>query len=477
MPNIRINKGYNFAGYKFGGAWATSLVCHTGGSNSSFRESGTYGGASLITSANAVSVITNKGNDQYEIKAISGFEIEVERNQVRFQDRVLDSASGGTTVRQMFEQGLPDGHVVLYPRLRVTSPKGSSRPIAKIVSAVKSGSATATITTDGPHGLVVGSYISVRGIRDQTNFAATSSVAVASVVNATSFTVAFGASATATSYGGSIYIENGGAGAIGIAGQAVQSIAIDALGIITVIGNTTWSGITVGEYVNLHGCRNATNGADMGIDGAYELIDLNAATIKLRAIKDYANTIVLDGNGNPLSPTLSVTSTTNCGGTVMMRTTARIHDLKLEQYNYDTVKIWGQGEQTIDKALPVTVPYTLSTYAVPYPSQNMYTLTTAATTNATSVKTAAANITAITYNNMSASVQYIKLYNKASAPTVGTDIPVMTIPVPANSFYVQELGIMGLRFSTGLAFAITGAQADTDTTAIAAGSKLVLQYV
>ena len=107
----------------------------------------------------------------------------------------------------------------------------------------------------------------------------------------------------------------------------------------------------------------------------------------------------------------------------------------------------------------------------------MYTLTTAATTNATSVRTAAASITAITYNNMSASVQYIKLYNKASAPTVGTDIPVMTIPVPANSFYVQELGIMGLRFSVGLAFAITGAQADTDTTVITAGSKLVLQFV
>ena len=39
----------------------------------------------------------------------------------------------------------------------------------------------------------------------------------------------------------------------------------------------------------------------------------------------------------------------------------------------------------------------------------MYTLTTAATTNATSVKTTAASVTAITYNNMSASVQYIKI--------------------------------------------------------------------
>lgn len=477
IPNIRINQGHNFAGYKFGGTSAGAVVCHTGGSNSAFRESGTYGGASTVTSNSSSSNINSKGNGQYEIKAYTGFEIEVERNQVRFQDRALDNAGGYTTVRQMFEQGIPEGHVTLYPRLRVTSPKSSSRPVAKIVSAVKSASMTATITTDVPHGLNVGAYISIRGIRDQTNFTSATGQIVASVPTPTTLTVVFGANTTATSYGGSVLVENGGTFATGLSSQAVQSIAIDALGIITVVGNATWTGLTVGEYVNLYGCRNATNGADMGVDGVYELMDLNTTTFKLRAIKDYAGNAVLDGNGNALSPALSVTGTTNCGGMVMMRTTARIHDLKLEQYNYDITKIWGQGENSLDKALPVTIPSTTGTYPIPYTAQSMHSLTTAATTNATSVKTAAASLTAITYTNMSASAHYIKFYNKASAPTVGTDIPVMTIPVPANSFYSQEFGMMGLRFGTGLAYAITGAQADNDTTAITAGSKVVIQYV
>lgn len=33
-------------------------------------------------------------------------------------------------------------------------------------------------------------------------------------------------------------------------------------------------------------------------------------------------------------------------------------------------------------------------------------------------------------SNINAAARYLKLYNKASAPTVGTDTPVLTIPLP-----------------------------------------------
>jgi hypothetical protein len=42
-----------------------------------------------------------------------------------------------------------------------------TRPVAKIISAVKSGSTTATLTLDRAHGLAVGALITVYGIRDQ----------------------------------------------------------------------------------------------------------------------------------------------------------------------------------------------------------------------------------------------------------------------------------------------------------------------
>jgi hypothetical protein len=73
----------------------------------------------------------------------------------------------------------------------------------------------------------------------------------------------------------------------------------------------------------------------------------------------------------------------------------------------------------------------------------------------------------------------VKLYNKATAPTVGTDVPAMIIPVPAAVAGVPgvatlPVGFNGFRFALGLGLAITGAVADNDTTAVAAGQVKVI---
>jgi hypothetical protein len=92
----------------------------------------------------------------------------------------------------------------------------------------------------------------------------------------------------------------------------------------------------------------------------------------------------------------------------------------------------------------------------------------AATTNATSLKAAAGNIAAIDLFNVAAYMVFLKLYNKASAPTVGTDTPVWTIPIPASGGFSIDFS-QGEYFSTGIAFAITKLQADSDTTVLVAG--------
>lgn len=108
-----------------------------------------------------------------------------------------------------------------------------------------------------------------------------------------------------------------------------------------------------------------------------------------------------------------------------------------------------------------------------------HNLNAAATTNATSVKTSAASLYSIFATNTGAAIRYLKLYNKASAPTVGTDAPVLTIPIPAGGFVNPPLGAMGIRFATGLAYAITTGAADTDTAAVSAANevKVKLDYV
>ena len=105
-------------------------------------------------------------------------------------------------------------------------------------------------------------------------------------------------------------------------------------------------------------------------------------------------------------------------------------------------------------------------------------LVSAATTNATSVKTSAGQLYNVqAFNTNTTSPRYLKLYNLAAAPTVGTSVPVATFLIPPNySGFVIEVS-NGIAFATGIAFAITGGMADTDSTAIAAAEVVVnLQY-
>ena len=72
------------------------------------------------------------------------------------------------------------------------------------------------------------------------------------------------------------------------------------------------------------------------------------------------------------------------------------------------------------------------------------------------------------YNN-AAAARYVKLYNKAVAPTVGTDVPLITLGVPASSAANLMIpnsgggqqGIGG--FDSGIGIGATTGVADADT--------------
>jgi len=93
----------------------------------------------------------------------------------------------------------------------------------------------------------------------------------------------------------------------------------------------------------------------------------------------------------------------------------------------------------------------------------------AATTNATLVRNSACRLYKIRGFNASAATKFMKLYNKATAPTVGTDTPVATLGLKAGEPFDIDFVPTGLSFATGLGYALTGAAADNDTTALAAG--------
>jgi hypothetical protein len=97
-----------------------------------------------------------------------------------------------------------------------------------------------------------------------------------------------------------------------------------------------------------------------------------------------------------------------------------------------------------------------------------YNFISLATTNAASIKGSAGQVYGYKLYNRGGAEVTVKLYNKATSPTVGTDIPT-------NLFVLQPsgganlIGPVGIEFTTGIGMAITKGIIHSDTTAVASG--------
>lgn len=106
-----------------------------------------------------------------------------------------------------------------------------------------------------------------------------------------------------------------------------------------------------------------------------------------------------------------------------------------------------------------------------------YNLVTTASTNAAIVKSTAGTLYEITVSNVTATPAFVKIYNKATAPTVGTDTPVLTIPVAASTTVPIQFGALGKRLSAGIGIAVTAAALATDVAVTVAGIQINANYV
>lgn len=102
------------------------------------------------------------------------------------------------------------------------------------------------------------------------------------------------------------------------------------------------------------------------------------------------------------------------------------------------------------------------------PATTVATVESAATTNATSTKGTPGTLYGFSLCNKSAAAVYFKFYNKASAPTVGTDVVFFKIMIPTLACRDRSFPL-GSNFTLGIAYAITGLEVNSDTTAVAAG--------
>jgi hypothetical protein len=111
-----------------------------------------------------------------------------------------------------------------------------------------------------------------------------------------------------------------------------------------------------------------------------------------------------------------------------------------------------------------------------YIGRSMSHTVSAASTNSTSVSSVGGNVWGVQAFNINAGPRYLKLYDKATAPTVGTDTPVKTLAIPGDA--IKGNGLIydpphGIYFANGIAFALTTGIADNDTGAVAASELLI----
>lgn len=132
-----------------------------------------------------------------------------------------------------------------------------------------------------------------------------------------------------------------------------------------------------------------------------------------------------------------------------------------------------QNDAPVSPTNPLSTAPTVS--ATSGPSFSKHKLIALNTTNPNLVKAGAARLIGGQIYNVSAAIKFFKLYDKATAPTIGTDTPILTIPIPAASSIPLEgiMTIYGLAFTLGLGYGLTGAAADADTTALTAGDVIV----
>lgn len=76
-------------------------------------------------------------------------------------------------------------------------------------------------------------------------------------------------------------------------------------------------------------------------------------------------------------------------------------------------------------------------------------------------------------SNVNAAVRYLKVYDKATAPTVGTDVPKYTILLPIGGVGILHLPMQGSEFINGIAIALTVEATVAGTTGVSASEHVV----
>lgn len=422
----------------------------------------------------------------YAFQPSTEYRLLLQSDRIQWTNVAIDSLNQATNLINR-TQVVPDSNKLYKFRIRATNAADLTRPIGKIVTAVKAGSTTATITLDRDHGLSVGSLVTVYGIRD---IAATAfpnivtATAITGVPNSNQIQIVIGTGTANTSYGGYVSVVNGGnlPSALGSSPVVVQnatlSTLVDGTRSLVLTGSTNWAVpvVTVGDFIEVVGIRSNATGSDLGVDGAWKIASASATTLTLVPIQPT----------NELPADFTVT---DCGGGLIRRSDLRVSFVRIFDFERERVELLARPAGDSSGGAPVTLQGTATIsgtvtnaagtaligdvgqqYRATASGSTVTHIVSAATTNAAIVKATAACVLGWHFANPTASWVFVKLHNLATLPVAGVAVS-RTIAVPPNgisSFFSEG----GITFTAGIGITIVSGALDADNTAVTAASVI-----
>lgn len=297
------------------------------------RRNGSSARQLPVTTATVTATQSNTSPYSDAFNAAGVNELVVNMQEATLASKTADNTSSSATTSTRWSQGIPDEEINYVVKIRAKNLTNMTRPIAKIVSIAKTGTTTATVTTDVNHNLNTTSFVQISGVRDITNFPNLAATQVSSIVSPTQFTIVIGAAVTASSAGGSVILQQGQVIQVGLTGLSVQSIS-RTNNVLVVTVNTTATTALPGEFWHLYGC----DATSMGLyDGPYRVLRITGSTYELESIGVDFGSI-------------------NCGGTLFKRTVHRIHLAHELEYTRTVVELANQsGMVDGNRGLPVII--------------------------------------------------------------------------------------------------------------------------
>ena len=198
-------------------------------------------------------------------------EITMALDLVRFQTTAIDSNSVNVAYKRTQSVANVEQKYSIF--IETVALPNRQKPI-EILTAVKTGTTTATVTTVLPHGLQSGAQVRVYGQRDQTAWPNVTTEVAITVTGANTFTLVWGTAVTQTVYGGVITPMMGVSSLNAALTTPINGAPVWANGKLF-LPSTSTPAITRGDVVVIKGIASVTGVIPSNVSGRFVVEAVN----------------------------------------------------------------------------------------------------------------------------------------------------------------------------------------------------------